>query len=101
MSKEISTDQEKEAAVGAIFSLVRNSKLFGTGSCSTYDECYADADLREEVVEGVERRQSAEEIIDFMITVENVWWEREGLYNWREDHKDAIAEIKAQAKAIK
>lgn len=40
-----------ETLTGEIFEAVRNDEKLGRGSCSTYDECYEDDELKGEITE--------------------------------------------------
>lgn len=81
-----------------LLATVRASKALGHGSCSSVDECDTDEALLEQYTESFENGESAEQIIKFTLNVEQCFWERNGLYHWKDEHKAEIAELLAEIK---
>lgn len=76
-----------------LLNIVRNSAALGRGSCSSVDECQSDEELLVEYTEAFKNGETAKQIIEWSATIEQVFWEREGLFTWKEDHADDIAAL--------
>ncbi len=98
--REIMEKIEKtiEEASSELFKLIRESKALGVGSCSSVDECMDDTDLRSHLIEGLKSGDSPAEIVKFMIDIEQVFWERNEIYDWEKRNAEYIAELTAAVK---
>lgn len=79
-----------------LLKIVRASKALGHGSCSTIDECYSDEDLIDEYETDLFTGKTERQIVEWAIEMEQVYWERNGLFKWKEEHQDEIAELLAE-----
>jgi len=62
---------------------IRNDKLIGSGTCSTVDEAYGDADLIEELDEG--KITTPEAAVKWAIQLEDIQMEQALNQRWGED----------------
>lgn len=85
------SDRAKE-----LMPVIRASKAFGKGSCSTVDECLDDPELLANLQQSLHAGETPVQIIEFMVDVEQAFWEREGLFKWEKDHAAAIRELKEE-----
>jgi hypothetical protein len=63
------------------FDLIRNSEELGRGSCSTYDECYSDEELMEDLEEHISdmevEHDTPQKVFEFYLMIEGIRSERE------------------------
>jgi hypothetical protein len=80
----------------AMMQVIRASKAFGVGSCSTVDECMEDKELLAQLSADLSNGMKPVKIVDFMADVEQACWENMGMYRWKKDHAVAIRELKEE-----
>jgi hypothetical protein len=57
---------------------IRESNTFGRGTCTTVDEAMEDHELMEFLVDF----ETYEEAWDMLVAVEEIHWERCGIFDW-------------------
>ena len=70
---------DKEQLVKETFDLIRNSNEIGRNTCSTYDECYSDEELMEDLRDHVSDMEDTtpQKVYEFYLMIEGIRNERE------------------------